>query len=298
MIPEKQLKALLHLLDDPDEEVAGAVVARILAYGNEAIPQLEKAWAHSHDEALQGRLETLIHRVHFSELSDDFREWDAAEMPDLLQGAILLSRYAYPGLRIENVLTQFERVRLNAWLEINTYLSPIEQVNALNSVLYGYYRLQGSELSRRQPAPFFLNALLDSRQGNAFSLGVLYLALCERLDVPLFAVSIPQQFLLAYMNGSPGEIPEEDSTDLARHIRFYLDPVNGNIYSPFDVAAYLRKTGAVQSARYYVPLPPRKIMRQMLEALAIAYEGQKKEEKAAEVRLLRKLISEEPEDIF
>ncbi len=297
MIPEKQLKALLHLLDDPDEEVAGAVISRILSYGNGAIPQLEKAWERSKDEAFQGRLETLIHRVHFSELADDFRKWDAAEDPGLLPGALLVSRYAYPGLNTMSVLAQFERVRLNAWLEINTYLSPIEQVNALNSILYGYYRLQGSELSRMQPAPFFINALLDSRQGNAFTLGILYLALCERLDVPLFAVSIPQQFLLAYMDAyQPAFVADEE--DLVCHIRFYVDPVNGNVYSPFDVAAYLRKTGAMQSARYYVPLTARKILRQMLAALGLAYEQQKQPEKATEVSLLRQLITAEPEEDF
>lgn len=297
MIPEKQLQALLHLLDDPDEEVAGAVISRILSYGNEAIPQLERAWEHSKDEAFQGRLETLIHRVHFSELADDFRKWDAAGEPGLLQGALLVSRYAYPGLNVEAALAQFERIRLNAWLEINTYLSPIEQVNALNSIIYGYYRLQGSELSRMQPAPFFINALFDSRQGNAFTLGILYLALCERLDVPLFAVSIPQQFLLAYIDTyQPAFL--ENGEDLARQIRFYVDPVNGNVYSPFDVAAYLHKTGAAKSVRYYVPLTARKILRQMLEALALAYEQQKKDEKATEIRLLREIITEEPEEDF
>lgn len=297
MIPEKQLKALLHLLDDPDEEVASAVVNRILSFGNGAIPQLEKAWEYSKDEAFQVRLETLIHRVHFSELSDDFRNWDALEDPGLLQGAILVSRYAYPGLRVETLLAQFERIRLNVWLEINTYLSPVEQISALNSILYGYYRLGGSELSRKEPAPFFLNAVLDSRQGNAFSLGILYLALAERLDVPLFAVSIPQQFLLAYMDAYQPSFPT-DENDLARHIRFYVDPVNGNVYSPFDVAAYLHKAGTPLSARYFVPLTARKIIRRMLGALALAYAHQKQEEKASEVRLLQAIVAEEPEDDF
>ncbi len=297
MIPEKQLKALLHLLDDPDEEVSGAVISRILSFGSEAIPQLEKAWERSKDEAFQDRLETLIHRAHFSGLCDDFRDWNDEEDPGLLQGALLVSRYAYPGLNIDATLAQFERIRLNAWLETNTYLSPIEQVNALNSILYGYYRLQGTELSRQQPTPFFLNALLDSRQGNTFTLGILYLALCERLDIPLFAVGIPQQFLLAYMDTYQPSFSNGEE-DLARHIRFYVDPLNGNVYSPFDVAAYMHKTGATPSIRYYVPLSARKIIRQLLQHLARAYEHQKRSEKAAEILLLSQLISEEPEDDF
>ncbi len=292
MIPEKQLQALLRLLDDPDDEVAHAVIARLIAYGAEVVPQLEKAWESSRSEALQEQIETLIHRVHFAALREDFRRWNAEATPGLLQGAILLSRYAYPGLRTEAVLAQFERIRLNVWLEINTYLSPIEQVNAFNSILYGYCRLSGTSLSRQTPAPFFINTLLDSRQGNVFTLGVLYLALCERLDVPLFAVSIPQQFLLAYMDAYQPAFSDDVDDNPARHIRFYVDPLNGQIYSPLEVENYLRKIGATPSLKHYMPLSARQILGQMMDGLASAYEHSKKPEKAAEIRVLLQSISE------
>lgn len=295
MIPEKQLQALLRLLDDPDDEVARVVVARLLDYGPEVIPQLEKAWEKIGNEALQEQLETLIHQVHFAALQEDFRKWNALETPSLLQGAILLSRYAYPGLRTETVLAQFERIRLNVWLETNTYLSPIEQVNAFNSILYGYCRLSGTSLSKQLPAPFFINTLLDSRQGNVFSLGVLYLALSERLDVPLFAVNIPQHFLLAYMDAYQPAFAEETSDNPARHIRFYVDPLNGNIYSPLDVANYLRKMGIAPSVSHYLPLSIRQILQHMMTALMLTYEHAKKPEKAAELRLLISVITDEEE---
>lgn len=298
MIPEKQLQALLRLLDDPDDEVAHVVVKQLMDYGVEVVPQLEKAWESSGNEALQEQIETLIHRVHFAALQEDFRKWNALENPPLLQGAILLSRYAYPGLRTETVLAQFERIRLNVWLEINTYLSPIEQVNAFNSILYGYYRLNGITLSRQLPALFFLNALLESRQGNVFTLGILYLALCERLDVPLFAIDIPEHFLLAYMDAYQPAFAADAKDNPARHIRFYVDPLNGNIYSPLDVEHYLRKTGIAPSLSYYMPLSARQILQRMMTALALTYEQGKKPEKAAEIQTLLELISEEREEDF
>ncbi|RYD52844.1 MAG: hypothetical protein EOP52_01480 [Sphingobacteriales bacterium] len=289
MIPEKQLQAILHLLDDPDEEVQQAVFARILEYGPRAIQQLEKAWAKSEDEAQQERIETLIHRVHLTELSTDFRNWNDADEPDLLQGAILLSRYAYPGLNTELVIAQFERIRRNLWLEVNQYLAPVEQINAFNAILYGYYRLQGQELSRNEPAHFFINTLLDSRVGNPYTLGVLYLAMCERLDVPLFAISVPQQFLFAYFDGFVPGVSDDD-TDLLRHVRFFVDPVSGSIYTKADVANYLNRIKVPPSLNYLVPLSARAILRQMMAALARTYEQQEKTEKAEDIRRLRNLI--------
>jgi regulator of sirC expression with transglutaminase-like and TPR domain len=298
MIPEKQLQAILHLLDDPDEAVQQAVFARILEYGPRAIQQLEKAWANIEDEAQQERIETLIHRVHLTELSAAFRHWNEADDPELLQGAILLSRYAYPGLNTELVIAQFERIRRNLWLEVNQYLAPVEQINAFNAILYGYYRLQGQELSRNEPAHFFINTLLDSRVGNAYTLGVLYLALCERLDVPLFAISIPQQFLFAYLDGFVPGVSDEE-TDLIKHVRFFVDPVSGGIYTKADVANYLNRIKAPPSLNYLVPMSARAILRQMMTALAHTYDQQGKQDKADDIRQLRDLINRDedvPED--
>ena len=63
---DSRLPALLSLMDDPDAEVYDAVCTSILAYGKAAIPGLEALWEHSADSLLQDRIETLIHRVHFT----------------------------------------------------------------------------------------------------------------------------------------------------------------------------------------------------------------------------------------
>jgi hypothetical protein len=89
METNKELTALLTLLDDPDEEVFGAVSERIIDYGKNVIPNLEHLWETSPDENMQERIELLIHRLHYRDLSEDFRQWSVSGHHDLLLGAML-----------------------------------------------------------------------------------------------------------------------------------------------------------------------------------------------------------------
>src|SRR5690606_28344269 len=144
--------------------------------------------------------EMLIHRVHFQNLQQEFYQWTKADKPELLRGAILVAKYQFPEMNVPSILTQFDQIRRNIWLELNNYLTPLEQVNILNSILYNYYKLQGHELTERDPKYFYINQVLESKQGNAYSIGVLYLALCELLDIPIFAIELPRQFVFAYID--------------------------------------------------------------------------------------------------
>ena len=70
----KEITALLRLIDDPDDEVYDTVASKLLYYGKEIIPNLEQLWEVTEDEAVQERIELLIHRVHFHDLQQDFME--------------------------------------------------------------------------------------------------------------------------------------------------------------------------------------------------------------------------------
>jgi hypothetical protein len=126
----KEITALLHLIDDPDEEVYGTVSDKIISFGKDIIPNLESLWENTSNEEIQERIELLIHRLHFRDLTNDFTEWAATD-PDLLEGALLVARYHYPDLDTTTVYQEIEKLRRNTWLELNNYLTPIEQIISL-----------------------------------------------------------------------------------------------------------------------------------------------------------------------
>ena len=68
MEPTREIAALFHLMDDPDMEVFSTVSDRILSMGSTIIPNLEHLWETTPDEAVQERIELLIHRLHYCDL--------------------------------------------------------------------------------------------------------------------------------------------------------------------------------------------------------------------------------------
>ncbi len=291
MQSNKEISALLQLLDDPDNEVFDTVANQILHYGREIIPNLEQLWEVTADESVQERIEQLIHRVHFQDLQHDFMEWSRAGHPDLLRGAILVARYQYPDLNVPALLAQFDQMRRNVWLELNNYLSPLEQVNVFNSILYNFYKLHGNELTTREPKYFFINHLLESKEGNSYTIGVLFLALCEVLDIPIFAVDVPRQFIFAYIDTLQSFTSKY--AEPVQQIQFYIDPISGMVYTQTDVDNYLRKINAHDTETYFVPLSNKRIICKMLEELCLCYRYLRDEQKAEEIQQLMMLLTEE-----
>ncbi len=142
MEENREIHALLHLIDDPDEEVFGVVSNRIIDFGKGIIPNLENLWENTISEDVQGRIELLIHRLHYRDLSDELGDWSRNIHQDLLTGALLVARFQYPELSVSQVYQDIEKLRRNIWLELNTYLTPLEQVNVLTSILYNYFNIK------------------------------------------------------------------------------------------------------------------------------------------------------------
>lgn len=288
MWENKEISALLRLIDDPDDEVFDTVSEKILHYGRAIIPNLEELWEHTADQSLQERIEHLIHRVHFQDLQQEILEWSKSKNPEVLRGAILVAKYQFPDLNIASLLTQFDQIRRNIWLELNNYLTPLEQINVINSILYNYYKLQGHELTEREPKHFFINQVLESRQGNSFTFGILYLALSELLDIPVFAVDVPRQFIFAYID-TLYHFFNPDNEGI-QQIQFFIDPLNGMVYTQKDVDTYLKKINATDRENYFKPLNSKRVIVKMLEELCLCYRYKRDDIKADEIQQLMNII--------
>jgi len=273
-MPEKnEIAALLHLIDDPDLEVFETVATRIVGYGEKIIPNLESLWEETPNEAVQERIELLIHRVHYQRLQADFRQWASAADPDILQGALLVARYRFPGLPSDNVLYEIDKIKRNIWLELNNYLTPLEQVNVLNSMVYSYFGMKGSEISYGRPNQFFINHVVETRKGNAISIGILYQALCKQLDIPVGTVNIPKQFIMGYFNQLPGF--QDAGSPPCEHIQFFIDPLQGQIYTQKDIETYLKRVNITSEDAFFRPLDTKSIVRLLITELAKCYENDK-----------------------
>ena len=97
MINESEIKALISLLDDTDNEVVSQVEKRLFQLGPEIIPALEQPWDLSDiNELRQRRLDEIIKRIQSHTLTNELRNWKQSNQSDLLEGVLILNRVKYP----------------------------------------------------------------------------------------------------------------------------------------------------------------------------------------------------------
>ena len=287
MEESKEISALFHLIDDPDEEVFDAVSKKIVDYGKPIIPNLEHLWETHPSEDVQNRIELLIHRLHFRDLTEDFHQWSVSGHHDLMLGALLVSKFQYPELSTTPVLQEIEKVRRNIWLELNNYLTPLEQIHIVTSILYSYYGLKGGETSYQESNEFLLHKVLEAKRGNQVSNGILYLILCELLDIPVKAIGVPKQFVIAYFK--PG-YSEENLPNPINKIEFFIDPTSGQVFTHKEVESYFKRIAVPPVGTYFKPQTNKKIIQQLLQELSKCFDDDKNRYKQAELNDLARLL--------
>jgi len=289
MQENREISALFHLIDDPDEEVFSSVSERIVSLGRAIIPNLEHLWENTPDEGVQGRIEMLIHKLHFRDLVNDFTNWKNGSC-ELLQGALLAARYRYPEMIATNTLQEMEKIRRNIWLELNSYLTPLEQVNVITGILYSYYKMKGNEVAYDLQEDFLINKVIENKKGNAVTNGILYLIICELLDIPVKAINIPKQFILGYFDidyNFPNPTRQK-----SEKINFYIDPLNGQIYSHKDVENYFKRISVPPTPSYFKQLSNRRIIQHLLEEYSKCFANDTSLYKKNDLLFLAKLLEE------
>jgi regulator of sirC expression with transglutaminase-like and TPR domain len=283
----KEISALFKLIDDPDEEVFGAVSTKIVHFGKTIIPNLEHLWETTPNEHIQERIELIIHRLHYTDLTEDFRQWSLAGHHDLLVGALLVSKFQYPDLSTSATLLEVEKIRRNIWLELNNYLTPLEQVRIVTGILYSYYNLKGTEVAYNEINEFLIHKVLEAKRGNQLSNGILYLILCDLLDIPVKAIGVPRQFVLAYFK--PG-YSNESNDDYQSKIEFFIDPSSGMVFTHKDVENYFKRISVPPVPSYFKPLSNTRVVQQLLEEASKCFDNEKEGYKRDELKQLAILL--------
>jgi hypothetical protein len=285
----REISALLTLIDDPDQEVFSTVSSRIVDYGRGIIPNLENLWENTPSEDVQERIEMLIHRLHYNDLVNDFTNWKDNPYHDLLFGSLLVAKFQYPELITAPVLQELERIRRNVWLELNSFLTPLEQANVISSIVYNYYNLKGVEVGYKNPDDFFIHKVIESKKGNTLSNGILYLLLCGLLDINVKAINIPQQFILAFFHN---DYEQQENQNPQSKIHFYIDAISGQIFTHKDIESYFKRISVPITPFYFKPMTHKRIIQTQLEELAKCFKDVKNRYKYDELMALSMMLDD------
>ncbi|MFD1628747.1 transglutaminase-like domain-containing protein [Pseudopedobacter beijingensis] len=282
---EKEIPALIRLLDDPDPEIFQHIEDRLLSYGEDIVSYLELEWEKSFNPILQERLVNLIHKIQFQNVKMDLELWYNSGSFDLLRGILIINRYQYPDLDEQKVINQIEEIKREVWMQMMYESSPSEKVRLINNVFYHIYGFSGNTTNHKDPQNSYISQVLESKKGNQISLAIIYSIIAQKLDIPIYGVNLPQHFILAYVD-------EENQTQYDNDVLFYINVFNrGYIFGRRDIDLFLKQLKVQPDRSFYEPCSNVDIIKRVLRNLISAYEELGSQDKVNEIKELLGIVS-------
>jgi hypothetical protein len=272
MLNPKSVNALIHLIDDPDDEIFEHVRSQIKSFGKDAIPFLENSW-ESEDFGLlfQHRIEEIIHEIQFEDSKKSLIQWKNSHSKDLLEAAIIVAKYQYPGLNEQSVRNEIDKIRKDIWLEINDQQTAFEKIKVFNKVFYEIYGFKGNTKTFHSPLNSFINTVLETKKGNPLSLSLLYSVIAQDLKMPVFGVNLPNHFVLCYMDENQINLMLEDKSKYG--VLFYINTYSkGNIFYETDIVQFLAQLKIMPERSHFEPCSNSVIIQRMLANLISSFQ--------------------------
>jgi regulator of sirC expression with transglutaminase-like and TPR domain len=280
-----EIHALITLLEDPDRNVSEPVIERLIALGEDAVPPLEQHWEHSIDHPVQQRIENVIIQIQRNTIREELHRWISSRGDNLLYGAYLMARVQYPELEFTSLSDKIEALRSQVWLELNDHLTAMERIKVINYFLFRIQKYNRSTKDIQTPQLYFLNHVLDTHKGSPEILGIIYAEIASRLDLPVYGVDLPLNFLVCYHD--PGYLDDPNG------ILFYINPFSsGTILSRSEIEYFLDSQKITRQEQYLQPCSNIAVIRRLADHLSSAYDVSGYEEKAVFVRELVSMLKE------
>lgn len=273
---EKELKALVSLLEDEDIEVNKHVEDKILSIGSEVIPFLEKVWEESFNPGVQRKIEDLIHTLQFGQLKFRLQEWTKNGGTDLLEGVWIVATYQYPDLELSFLKKEIEQLYYEVWREFKKDLHPFDQVKLINSTIFEKLKFKANTKNFHSPGNSMINVVLETKRGNPISLCILYILVAQKLELPIRGVNLPNLFMCTYKTEGH---------------QFYINAFNkGLIFSKSDIENYVQQLHLNPIDLFFEPCQNEDIVKRILRNLIISFDKIGDHQKSDEVKQLLKAI--------
>jgi len=299
MAEQKQIEALVSLLDDSDEEVVQHATDQLLSYGRDVLPLLEGIAFEKINAQHLEKIEDIKRKIHLEEVKQSLRKWATDGGQDLFEGAYLMAFYRYPEIERESLNRKIDRIKLDLWVELNKDLTPLEKVKKVNYILYNVYRFRGDADDYHSPDNSYLNTVLDNRKGNPISLAIVYAIICQRVGMPVFGVNLPQHFVLAYKDHDT--FPDESSIQGYDYLEpsaegktlFYINAFNkGTVFSRWNIDQFLKQLSLEPEESYYEPCSNIEIIKRVCRNLIYSYENLSDTQRSEEIGELLAVLEE------
>lgn len=204
----ERLLALLHLIDEPDEDIWTDIRKSIIDVGELALDDLKGSYENALLDQIKERIEDLIFELSLQKAVREIETWCKLGQKSLLTGTIILERVLNPFFQEENTRKKIENIRFDIWLELSQGMSPLEKIKVFNNILFhvnGFNRYLGNN---PETLPPLLSHTVEHRSGGDFTSTLIYILLGIGTDLPLKGFLLGKKLFLSYSNlGEEDYIP-------------------------------------------------------------------------------------------
>ena len=297
---EKEIRNMIYLLDDSDDRVIEHIESQLMDKGSAIIPFLEKVWPEEEDVERQERILGLIKRIKQMEVVEDLLAWKQSKTQNLLDGVLIVEKILDPLVERKLIEMKLDKIKLDAWLEMNYDLTSFEKVKILNHILFDVHQFSGDTDNYHHSSNSFISSVLERKKGNPVSLAIIYSIVAQRLNIPIFGVNLPQHFILGYIQdvewqplkrfNDPSVIRNEEGSE----IMFYINPFNeGLIFNRDHIHKFLEQLSLEPKEEYFKACSNLSIVRRILKNLEMAYTKEKNDTKLELVHAMAKALSDD-----
>lgn len=243
---QREISALIQLLDDPETSVQEAVRKRLTEIGEAAVPQLDAFRVSTSDGALKQNAEQIIRAVTIDSFQDEVAIL-AGEgihtMEELEDAVFLFSRFLNPTLRIRPYSELLDKMADEAVSALRKAESSEAQMLAFIHFLFTEKGYKGCKNDYLNPRHSYLHTVLTGKEGIPLTLAFVLLFTARRLNLPFYGLNIPLHFLVKYVTPSNESI--------------IIDPFNqGSILTREQCDNFLVKNGIRKFSEYYQTATP------------------------------------------
>ncbi len=253
-----QLVHLVQLLDDTDARMQEIVHQQIVQHSlhlilnrsrllhqvsSEAIERLQRFFLDHRDQLVLHALEQLFHQP-----KDEL---------DLEKSMALLAFWNDPFVDYQDIKESLDRLAGEIATFLPTSGHPLVFLDHINFVFFTRYKFRGNRSDYYNADNLFIDRVLKTRKGLPVSLGIIYLLIARRLQLPIYGISMPMHFLLKFYNG-------EDE--------IFFDVFNeGKIYSREECLRFLENARHDNPEAVLKGAEPLEIFNRVLKNLRIIY---------------------------
>ncbi len=285
---KKKIISFIKLLDDPDPEIFEAIRSKFISLGIDVIPELEKVWEGELNELLQTRVEDIIHTIQFNYTKKELGNWLVEENNNLLKGVYWIAKYQFPDIDYSDINATIEQVKYDVWLELNDNHTALEKVKILNHIIFDVHKFSGNISNYYSPRNSYINQVLELKKGNPISLSIVYLEIAKRLDLPIYGVNLPKNFILCYVDKLAKTKITDDKDE---SVLFYINAFNrGTVFGRQEIDYYIKQQKLKAQKSFYMPCNNIDIVRRVILNLIVSYEKSGNSDKIIELQELLNIL--------